>query len=241
MSDTPIINFQSEGGFPQKVAEHLTSEIRKNRLKSGEKLPPEAELCKHYGVSRTVIREALARLKHDGLLESRQGSGIIVASWKKRRSFRLDWLDLQDPYNINFLYELRVFIGVEAASLAAIRHKRADIERLNALMEDMAQAIKKGEDGAIPHRAFHKLIVEASYNPYFIEFESFIQDRLWDVMQQARKRTQTTEGLAPKVHKEHSLVVEAIASGSPELAREAALNHLLNAAKRAGLRIKEKL
>lgn len=241
MKDLPEFKLSSEVGLPQQVAEHLAGEIRDGVLKLGQKLPPESDLCRQYGVSRTVIREAVARLRHDGLLTSRQGSGVIVASWENRRAFRLDWINMKDPFNINFVYEMRVLIGVESVTLAAIRHKEEDLQRLRHLMDEMAEAIKNGEDGAVPHRAFHKSIAEASYNPYLIDFESFLQDRLWEIFKQARKRTQTTPGLALKVHGEHQLIMDGIASGAPNLAREAALNHLHNAAKRAGVRIYHQL
>jgi len=241
MNDLPEIRLSPESGLPQQVAEHLSGEIREGVLKLGQKLSPEADLCKKYGVSRTVIREAVARLRHDGLLESRQGSGVTVASWENRRAFRLDWINMKDPFNINFIYEMRVLVGIESVALAAIRHREEDLELLSHLMEEMAEAIRKDEDGAVPHRAFHKSIAEASYNPYLIDFESFLQDRLWEILKQARKRTQSTPGLALKVHKEHELMLDGIASGAPSLAREAALNHLHNAAKRAGVRIYHQL
>ncbi len=237
MNVTPEVELSSGAGLPQQVAEHLSAEIREGILKLGVKLPPEAELCKKYGVSRTVIREAAARLKHDGLLESRQGSGVTVAPWENRQAFRLDWINMQDPFNINFIYEMQVLIGIESVALAAIRHTEEDLKRLHHLMEEMAEAIRKDEDGAVPHRAFHKSIAEAGYNPYLIDFQCFLQDRLWEILKEARKRTQTTPGLALKVHKEHQLIIDGIASGGPNLAREAALNHLCNAAKRAGIKI----
>ena len=241
MANEKNIKYAPNADLPQQVAEHMTLEIRERRLLPGDKLPPEADLCEQYGVSRTVIREAVSRLKHDGLLESRQGSGVLVAPWENRRTFRLDWINTQDPYNVNFLYEIRVIVGVEAAQLAALRHTGEDLALLNQYMAEMAAAIARGEDGAIPHRGFHKTIAEASHNPYLIEFESYIQDRLWDVFKQARKRTQTTPGLAQKVHKQHQIMLDAIETGSQNLAREAALNHLFSAAKRAGVMIYHKL
>ena len=241
MAERPAIKLSSGAGLPQQVAEHLAGEIREGMPAPGEKLPPEGDLCKRYGVSRTVIREAVARLKHDGLLESRQGSGVSVAAWEHRRVFRLDRTDIQDPFHLNFVYEIRVLIGVESVALAAIRHTGEDLKRLNHLMEEMEAAICNDEDGAIPHRAFHKSIAEASYNPYLIDFESYLQDILWDILKQARQRTQTTPGLALKVHREHRLMLDGIISGVPTLAREAGLNHLRNAANRAGLRVYHEL
>ena len=62
-----------------RVSQALLARIESGRLKAGEKLPPEAVLAPEFGVSRTVVREAISRLKHGGLLESRQGSGVFVS------------------------------------------------------------------------------------------------------------------------------------------------------------------
>src|SRR5262245_57938021 len=60
-----------------QVAQALLARIESGQLKPGEKLPAEAMLAPEFGVSRTVVREAISRLKHGGLLESRQGSGVF--------------------------------------------------------------------------------------------------------------------------------------------------------------------
>jgi GntR family transcriptional regulator, transcriptional repressor for pyruvate dehydrogenase complex len=235
------ITFTEGLGLPQQVAEHLSGEIRDGKLKPGHKLAPENELCKAYNVSRTVIREAIARLKHEGLVESRQGSGITVVDWKKRKTFLFSIGNLDDPYHINFLYEMRAMAMVESVVLASIRRSEIDLKRLRHLMEEMAEATKKGEDGAISHRAFHKCIVEASYNPYLIELENYLQEKLWQLTKQARKRTQDKPEVALQVQHEHKFMLEAIEFGEPDLAREATISHLRKGAVRNGLQLHHKL
>jgi len=204
-------------------------------LPAGKKLPSEAALGKKYGVSRIAIREALARLNHDGLIESRQGAGVVVAASDKKLAFRLDGSGFGDSRDASYLYEMRAILAMESASMAAMRCREDDLEKLKFYMDCMADAIKVGADGAVPHRAFHRAIAEASRNPYLSELEDFVQSRLKTMMQEARERTRTTPGLAPAVHEEHEAIVHAIMSRDPVKAREAALTHLRSAAKRAGL------
>jgi len=221
--------------LPQQVADLLSSEIRNGSLPAGKKLPSEAALGRTYGVSRTVIREALARLNHDGLIESRQGVGVVVASSDKKLAFRLDGTGFGDSRNVTYLYEMRAILAMESAALAAMRCREEDLEKLRFYMECMAEAIKVGADGAVPHKAFHRAIAEASGNPYLSDLEDFVQGGLKSMMQEARERTRKTPGLAPAVHKEHEAIVQAIMSRDPVKAREAALTHIRNAAKRAGV------
>ena len=241
MKDLSKINFINGLGLPQQIAEHLADDIRDNRLKPGEKLPPEIELCKIFKVSRTAIREAIARLRHEGLLESKRGSGISVAPLEKRQSFGLATSNPDDPEQINFLYEIRIMVGVESAGLAAIRHTDNDLMRLNHFLEELAKTLKEKKDGSIPHRAFHKTIAEASYNPYLIEFEWYIHEKLWKMFRESRHRTQTTPGMDVEVHQEHQLLLDSIKSRVPILAREAAMNHLVNSTKRNNLIVHHKI
>jgi len=221
--------------LPQQIAELLSSQIRNGALPAGKKLPSEAALGKKYGVSRTVIREALARLNHDGLIESRQGIGVVVAASDKKLAFRLDGTGLGNSRDVSYLYEMRAILAMESATLAAMRCREQDLEKLRFYMDCMSDAIKIKEDGAAPHRAFHRAIAEASGNPYLSDLEDFVQARLKTMMQEARERTRKTPGLAPAVHEEHEAVVQAIMSRDPVKAREAALTHIRNAAKRAGV------
>ncbi len=238
MNQMSTIKLMKGSGIPQQIAEHLVGEIRDNRLKPGEKLASETELCKIYHVSRTAIREAIARLKHEGLLESKRGIGITVAPWDKRQTFCLDIRKTNDLNHVCYLYELRIMVGVESAALAAIRHREDDITRLEQLIKEMATVIKKRIDGGALHRAFHKSIAETSYNPYLVEIERYLHEKLWQIFKQSRRRKVEMDMV---VHREHQLILDTIKSGVPSLAREAAMTHLQNSAKRHNVKIHHKI
>jgi len=72
------IKFKRAPKLSEQVADYLIMEIKRGSFKPGDNLPSEAILAKQLNVSRTVIREAFARLKYDGLLDSKQGSGAKV-------------------------------------------------------------------------------------------------------------------------------------------------------------------
>ena len=61
-----------------QISKLILSEIQSGQLTVGDKLPPETELAQRYGVSRTILREAIASLKNEDILESKQGRGIVV-------------------------------------------------------------------------------------------------------------------------------------------------------------------
>jgi GntR family transcriptional regulator len=79
-----VINRDSPVPFYFQLAELLEEEITSTRWKSGQRLPSEPELCRHYGVSRTTIRQALARLEQEGLLRRAKGRGTFVDSSRPR-------------------------------------------------------------------------------------------------------------------------------------------------------------
>src|SRR5690606_25828684 len=69
----------SRAGLSDEVAQTLLEQIRNGNLPAGAKLPSEAALAEQFGVSRAVVREATAQLKSQGVVESRQGSGVYVS------------------------------------------------------------------------------------------------------------------------------------------------------------------
>ena len=73
-----------------RVCEALTQLIRGNDFPPGSRLPSEMGMAGRFGVSRTVIREAVSRLKSEGLVETRQGSGVFVREENMQAPFRID-------------------------------------------------------------------------------------------------------------------------------------------------------
>lgn len=114
-------------GLPDQISSLIAEEIRLGRLKPGDRLPTEQGLCEAYGVSRAVIREAISRLKQDGLLISQQGRGVFVSEEGAGSSFRLPDTNLDDPDDLRQILELLIAVEVAATALAAERRSERDL------------------------------------------------------------------------------------------------------------------
>ena len=104
-----------------ELARRLGDEIVAGKLAPRTRLPTEHALMETFGVSRTVVREAIAALRAEGLVETRQGSGAFVAADPRRRPFRIDPEGLRSIPQVLDVMELRICVEVEAAGLAAGR------------------------------------------------------------------------------------------------------------------------
>jgi GntR family transcriptional repressor for pyruvate dehydrogenase complex len=223
-------NLQREPGLAEQVAAFLAGEIRSGNIQPGISLPSEGELSYRFNVSRTVIREALARLKNDGLITSRQGSRSKVATGPNR-SFRLR---PSQPLDILHLYELKALMEGDAAALAAVRHSQKHIYALKGCLETLTQAFEEGMDGTSANFDFHQMIVDACANKYLIDLMHFLDERIWDGIQvdegQSSNLPLTSDSL-----KEHEAIFDAIVKKEPDAARQAVHLHFINSARRRGI------
>lgn len=222
-------------GLPDEIAKLLRNQISKGTLKPGDKLPSEQQLCRMFGVSRPVIREAISRLKYDGVLESFQGRGVFVKAGGGASSFRIDEPNLNDQRELAHVIELLVAIEGAATGLAAARRREQQLKAIKKALDDMAEAIEEGRNGVDEDITFHRTIVEATRNPFFIALAAFLESRVRNLIRVARTNTARYEGLAYKVQEEHVEIYEAIAARDPEAAQAAAERHLRNAAQRLQL------
>lgn len=229
--------FKRAPKLSEQVADFLVSEIKKGSLRPGENLPSEAVLAEQFSVSRTVIREAFARLKYDGLLDSKQGSGAKVAERFKMRAFRLDGVEQANSVELRHLYELRIILEGNAAALAAERRRKKDLEKLEHYLRDMAHAVRDGTNGIAPDVEFHQTLASASCNPYLRDLMCFLNDKLVHLIRRAREHSSLHPGLPLVVQQEHVAIFKAISEKDPAKARDAALAHLKKAAKRLGFTV----
>ena len=121
-STPPLLSPLRPGrNLAEEVVARIAREIRGGRLAPGTRLPTERRLMQAMGVSRTVVREAVAALRAEGLVTTRQGSGAFVAADTSRVPFRIDPDGLSSIGDVLEVMELRLAIEVEAAALAAAR------------------------------------------------------------------------------------------------------------------------
>jgi GntR family transcriptional repressor for pyruvate dehydrogenase complex len=157
-----------------EVVERLAAEIGSGRLKPGARLPTEQEMVAALGVSRTVVREAVAGLRAQGLVTTRQGLGAFVASDPQRRPFRIDPEGLQSLEAVVDLMELRMSVEIETAGLAAERATAKQIRGISQALAAMDRAIARDESAVDEDYLFHRAIAQATGNQQFPRFLEYL-------------------------------------------------------------------
>jgi DNA-binding FadR family transcriptional regulator len=228
---------EAEGHRPDlaaRIAAWLEGAILGRALAPGAKLPTEGMLVRQLGVSRAVVREAIARVKSDGLAQSRQGSGLHVTDPFERRSFRFDEELAQDEARMLGFFELRQPVEIAAAHFAAARRTDEDMARIVAALEAMTAAEDWSEDGVRADLRFHPAIAVATQNRYYADFLAFLGAAIWSSMRLARADRNRTAAEAITLREHHRILdaIDARDSGAAERAMHA---HLAGA--RARIRV----
>ncbi len=217
------------------ISRYLQDEIVEGRLKPGDRIPSEAQLRARFGVGRNVVREAVARLKSDGLVQSHQGKGAFVSDKAHRNSFRIDHEELADLPKLRQLYELRLDLEVAAAGMAARRRSKLQLAQIRAAVDDFRLAVEQRQNLIESSLAFKRGIAEATANEYFRNFMLFLSAHIFEAASLERRMDGSGQ-LGSVLLREYQAIVEAIALGDPDLARRAAWQHIINSAERNGLR-----
>lgn len=221
----PVKLVAAQPKLTDQVADALLRHIAEEGLRAGDRLPAITELCRLYGVSPTVVRESLARLRSEGIIETRQGSGAYVLE-PPTRPFRIEAAALGGVNFVLKVLELRLGPEAEAAALAAHRAKPADIRRIRAALDHFATAIRTGGTAVEEDLAFHQAVADAAGNELFTSFAAFLQQYLREGVTVSH-RCSLSRGALEGVIKEHQHILDAIAAHDSNTAREAARQHLL--------------
>lgn len=224
--------------LPGKIAAEIAREINDSKLGPGDRLPTEHILAKTFGVSRSVIREAIAQLRNEGFVETRQGVGAFVTDPRQRISIRIERSKLNDPENFRDLFQLRIPLEIEAAGLAALHRTPVQLEKLGAALKGMREAPEWKKEGIAADLDFHRTLAEATQNEYFLMFLGFIAERISSAINIAFSRAVFGEILEVTIA-EHVPIYEAVAAGNASAAKEAMRRHLLGAANRVNLDLDE--
>ena len=233
----------SESQSSRRLSDHVASQVQRwiseQQLQSGAQLPTERELCEKFGVSRPVIREAISRLKADGFVLTRQGSGAYVAGRPGHGSFRLVGETVETPtgpmVEMAHIFELRFLVETGAAERAAQRRSEADLERLRAVLARMQTALDEEKDAVGDDDAFHIAIGAATHNPQIERFLVFMGQQFSDSREPTWNREGHRSGQAREAQAGHVRIFDAIAAGDPAAARAAAAAHLMGAARHVGI------
>jgi GntR family transcriptional regulator, transcriptional repressor for pyruvate dehydrogenase complex len=215
-----------------EVVERLRGDIMNGKLTPGSRLPTEQEMITAFGVSRTVVREAVAALRAEGLVATRQGVGAFVAD-RANRMFRIEPEEVGSLREVIEVMELRTGIEIEAAGLAAERGQPEDIQKIVEAYEAIQQAITRGESGIDEDFNFHCSIAEATGNPKFLRFLTYLGNFIIP-RQTINLTTVSTQRSAylRTFQTEHGAILNAIKCKAVTQARAAMRQHLLNSRKR---------
>lgn len=217
-----------------QVVRALESSIRAGDFRPGERLPTEKQLGERFEVSRAVVREAIARLKSDGYVETRQGAGAFVATRPGLLSFKLEAQEPIDREDLRQIQELRAAVEGAAAEFAALRRTSADLAAIRTELDLMADAIRRGADGSDADGRFHRAIAGATHNPYLHRFVEFLDHQFSETRRPGWDPARHRSGKPRVAQREHEQLFAAIAAGNPRAARAAAVRHLTESAVRMG-------
>ncbi len=214
----PIVNYS----LTDQVETKLLDLFKKEDLRSGDPIPKENELCEAMGVSRTVIREALTRLKTIGLIESKKNKGMILT--EPDLLIGLDKLlqpKILSEETLQDMFEMRLALEMGIAELVFARIKPQDILDLKAILKTEKDY---KEDLEMDFEArFHGRIYAIARNNTLLRFQSMLLPIFKYVHDKGLK---LKEEELPKNYVTHSIIVKVLETGNPEKYRDAMKRHL---------------
>jgi GntR family transcriptional regulator, transcriptional repressor for pyruvate dehydrogenase complex len=212
----------SRAGTVRSGIERLIAE---RQLRPGDRLPSERELADDFGVSRTLVREAVHSLVARTVLEVKPGSGIVVRLPSRQTViqsvatfFQIGHPQL-DPRKI---FEVRRVLEVEVAGIAAERRTLEDLARLETVLTHMSNLKRKAEAFAEHDVNFHSLLAQATHNELFVLMNESIHDILYKV----RQLGGIVPGSRDKAIKFHEAIYKKVRASDTKGARQAMLEHL---------------
>lgn len=210
-----------------KVAEAMLETILTRHLRPGDPLPSERELGEQYGVSRTVIREAVRALTSRGVIDARAGRGLSVAQVAPETvstSLRL-YLHGQEQIPYAKIHEVRAAIEIQIAGLAAERASDAEIAELREVTEKMHRHARDREQHSLFDVEFHRALARITHNELFL----IVLDSIGPVLLEVRRATFSLPNDPDRAYREHRAIIDAVARRDEDAAREAMRLHLQNA------------
>jgi DNA-binding FadR family transcriptional regulator len=217
-----------------ELAQVLVGRIRSGDYPPGAKLPKEASIMEEFGVSRTVVREAISYLQAVNMAETRHGIGTFVLRAEESAPFRIQPEQLGTLRDTIALLELRIGLETEAAAIAAIRRTEGNLGNMAAALAAFADAIEAGQDAAAADFQFHREIALATQNSHFASFMGSLGPGVIPRARLAPSGVPDANRLAylKRVHQEHESIFNAIRDQDVDGARAAIRTHLSNSRER---------
>ena len=207
------------------VYEELLHQFQSEKYQSGAKLPGELKLASEFSVSRPIVREALARLRDDGYITSKKGSGSFLiradsASLVSAMPIR-EWVDFENAFE--FRGSLEALIAAKAAECATELDK-VHIE--NTYRANCTRTASRYLDHIVRDFEFHRAIAEATHNPFYCQALEYLQKEIQDGIERCSQILQSNRMTYRPKDNEHALIVKAITEGKATLAFSTMMAHV---------------
>jgi len=219
--------------LPEQIADKLREMIIQEEMKTGTKLPAEAELMARFGVSRSTVREAVKILKTENIVDIRQGQGTFLCAKPGLA---------QDPLGLRFadqkeltaqLLETRLLIEPPVAALAAKRREQKHLDEMKKLLDKMDSAYLHGEDYTPYDAQFHSIIAQCTGNDVIERLLPTIHESI----QAGYQHTKRVEGSYQRASQCHLDMYRGIMEGDSERARQAAQRHMMQTMHDSGVEV----
>jgi GntR family transcriptional repressor for pyruvate dehydrogenase complex len=218
-------------GLADRVYRELLAQIIAGQWREGDRLSTEQALAEQFNTSRPTVREALSRLRADGIVTSRQGAGTFVVRRPDPDLPR--FMPLESMSDLRRVLEFRAVVESGAAALAAVAADDTDLERLRGALQRLEQAVQAQTLGVDEDFEFHLAVAQATHNRFFVSVIASIQPHMEFGMNLLRNFSlhRTSERVV-RVQSEHGDIVKAIAARDPAAAERAMRTHLENTRQR---------
>ena len=226
-----LLHHDGTGSLPDRIYAYVVEAILRGDFAPHNKLPTESALGIQFGVSRPTVREALARLRSDGIIDSKRGAGSTVI--RPPDTPAVATAHIKSLADIERYYAFRSCIEMGAAAGAAEYRDAEDLEALHASFAAQNTAMESGQSGAEEDVRFHLAIARAAHNPFFV---AAIGTSVAPIRQFIALARNVTDKESPTrvdaTQAEHLAILDAIVRRASAEAAEAVRIHLLNAKRR---------
>lgn len=226
-----LLDDGSSASLPDQIYARMVEAILRGDFADSRRLPAESELATQFGVSRPTVRVALSRLRADGIIESRRGSGSQVLRAPGSPVSTLP--PIRNLADIERYYEFRTCVEAGAAAAAAEFRDADDLQAIAAGFDAQNAAMEQGLPGIEEDVIFHMAIARASHNPFFVNAVRNGVAPIRQFMELARNVSVKKSIERVRIlQAEHEAIIDAIRRRSPVDAAETTRLHILNAKRR---------
>jgi GntR family transcriptional repressor for pyruvate dehydrogenase complex len=207
----------------EAILPRLESLVRERGTAQGARLPPERDLARALGVSRTSLREAIRILTIKGVLEPRPGRGTVIKeSSTEKLAGALVAVLSADGQSVLDIMEFRKALEPAIAARAALRVSPDEIKAMEAILARAARKVQRGEPAADEDTQFHHALAAATKNPVFVR----VAARCMDLIETTRGRVLQSRARNQASLEAHRRILAAVRDGDAAAAEEAMAAHL---------------